>query len=398
MPSTASFSSHFALGAEQRPSGGGIGQSSGSSDCNSLSSTTRPQHLLLASSLEAGEVGPASETSHSEATSTAAPPGEGMRARKRGSACFSDPPAASATTSATTAADPEGPACLSIKPPPQGKKKRRVSFCKTTKPPSQDLQPQRPLNSLQQIMNHSFSCTALPTLDCSSVHSDLSGDASSVEVDLNVSPSMFVKTIVLQSKSLTGSMKGEDVLSQASRRVNCPSYFLTYTDVHLESYTVEKVNAVQSNDVNRLRLLRKEGHEMQASNRFGESMLHTSCRRGFHDVVDFFIREAGVSPRVRDDMGRTPMHDACWASCPPNHAIMTTLIRAAPELLLSIDKRGHSPFDYARREYWPQWVAFLHEHRGLVVESLVASCVEGDVDRLELDAGSIRSVEGLVNQ
>ena len=88
-----------------------------------------------------------------------------------------------------------------------------------------------------------------------------------------------------------------------------------------------------------------------------------------------------MSPRVRDDMGRTPMHDACWSSCAPNHDIMKILIGAAPELLLSKDKRGHSPFDYARREYWPNWVAFLNEHRQFIVNSLVTSCFE-DKDQI----------------
>ncbi len=82
-----------------------------------------------------------------------------------------------------------------------------------------------------------------------------------------------------------------------------------------------------------------------------------------------------MSPRVRDDMGRTPMHDACWSSAAPNHDIMKILIGAAPELLLSKDKRGHSPFDYARREYWPNWVTFLNEHRQFIVTSLVSSCL-----------------------
>merc|ERR1739844_436499 len=117
----------------------------------------------------------------------------------------------------------------------------------------------------------------------------------------------------------------------------------------------------------------------------GESLLHTSCRRGFTDIVRFFINEAGVSPRVRDDMGRTPMHDACWSSSAPNHEIMRILITSAPELLLSKDKRGHSPFDYARREYWPQWVQFLNEHRQLIVNCLLASFLESPENVFSLD-------------
>lgn len=93
-------------------------------------------------------------------------------------------------------------------------------------------------------------------------------------------------------------------------------------------------------------------------------------------MVEFFLSEAHVSPRVRDDMGRNPMHDACWSSAAPNIDIMKLLIEAAPELLLSKDKRGHSPFDYARREHWPNWITFLNEHRQFIVTALVSSCLE----------------------
>ena len=77
---------------------------------------------------------------------------------------------------------------------------------------------------------------------------------------------------------------------------------------------------------------------------------------------------------------------------------MKLLIRSAPELLLSKDKRGHSPFDYARREHWPNWVAFLNEHRQFIVNSLVASYVENS-DQLKSHAvmGGV-SVEELANQ
>ena len=209
--------------------------------------------------------------------------------------------------------------------------------------------------------------------------------ASTSELDLNVSPSSFVRTILLQSKRLTGSIGGEDIIKVATQRLSDESYFLTYSDVQTEAYNNEKVYAVQGNDVETLRAFHQSGEIMQTSNRFGESLLHTSCRRGFTDIVRFFINEAGVSPRVRDDMGRTPMHDACWSSSAPNYEIMRILITSAPELLLSKDKRGHSPFDYARREYWPHWVQFLNEHRQLIVNCLLASFLESPPNVSSLD-------------
>lgn len=300
-----------------------------------------------------------------------------MSDRKRCSASFLRDSTIAATATATACAElpsQQGGLPPAIRSPQPSKKKRRVSFCNTTKPPS-DRKALRPLNAI--IMKHSASCTALPQLSDAENLIGQSESSGTEEIDLTVSPAAFVQTIILQSKSLTGPLRGEDIISSASKSVTQDSYYLSYSEDHLQAYTTDKVNAVQCNDVPALRSLLDAGHLMQASNRFGESLLHTSCRRGFADVVDFFVGEARVCPRVRDDMGRTPMHDACWSSSPPNHDIMKMLICAAPELLLSKDKRGHSPFDYARREYWPNWVAFLNEHRQFIVNSLVSSYLDG---------------------
>lgn len=262
--------------------------------------------------------------------------------------------------------------------PPSHNKKRRVTFCKTTKPPATTYILQQPSTfAMKNITMKSVSCTSLPQLVPSSSCNSLLSESSTVELDLSVGPATFLKTIILQSNSITGTLRGEDIISNVCQRVNCESYFLKYNDEHLEAYTTDKVSAVQGNDIDKLRTLLKSGHLMQASNRFGESILHTSCRRGYTDMVQFFLHEAHVSPRVRDDMGRNPMHDACWSSADPNFDMMKLLIHAAPELLLSKDKRGHSPFDYARREHWPNWISFLNEHRQFIVTSLVASCLEG---------------------
>lgn len=232
------------------------------------------------------------------------------------------------------------------------------------------------LANIHHQMNHSVSCTSLPQYATTSTSSSLPW-ASTGELDLSTSPADFVKTILLQSGG--GSiLRGEELISTASKRLQKDNYFVTYTNEHLEAYTTDMTRAVQGNDIKTLRSLMAAGHSMQASNRFGETMLHTSCRRGFTNMVSFFLHEAKISPRVRDDMGRTPMHDACWSSSAPKDMfdMVKILIKAAPEMLLSIDKRGHSPFDYARREFWPQWVAFLNENRVFIVNSLVESCLD----------------------
>ena len=295
---------------------------------------------------------------------------------------------------------------LSKQPSSPLNKKRRVSFCKTTKlsaSSSKSATSQCPflntikkiaINTNDNIMKQSVSCTALPHLadsSSSSSSSSLSTQASTGELDLTVSPTSFVETILLQSR---GGLRGEDIISHATDRVKQDSYFVKYTDEHLEAYTNAMSQAVHANDVTTLRTLMQSGHVMQASNRFGESLLHTSCRRGYTSTVQFFVHEAKISPRLRDDMGRTPMHDACWSSSVPNHDIMKMLIEAAPEMLLSRDKRGHSPFDYARREYWPNWVTFLNDHRQFIVDSLVTSCLEGRREDELIDSEEDRCIGG----
>ncbi len=332
-----------------------------------------------------------SVASTASAEATTSDLSESMNSKKRCSSSLSNH-SATFTTLITDAANTTEVGSTAILSSIPVAKRKRVSFSASTKEASADTNPSPTPLGLRKlgnqlpasIMNQSRSCTALPGL----VASESVGGAVLVadsELDLNVSPALFVRTILLQSKSVTNAIRGEDIIAVATTRLNDDSYFLTYSDEQTEAYNNEKVYAVQGNDVETLRAFHKAGEIMQTSNRFGESLLHTSCRRGFTDIVRFFINEAGVSPRVRDDMGRTPMHDACWSSSAPNHEIMRILITSAPELLMSKDKRGHSPFDYARREYWPQWVQFLNEHRQLIVNCLLASFLESPENVFTLD-------------
>jgi len=137
-------------------------------------------------------------------------------------------------------------------------------------------------------------------------------------------------------------------------------FFLEPTDEHLEAYDVTVLNAVHDKDIDALRKMLKEGKTLQCCNRFGESLIHMVCRRGFTEIAEFLIREAGVSVRVRDDCGRTPLHDACWAKTPA-YELVELLIAEDPDLLLISDKRGHAPFEYARQEHYPYWRQFIHD-------------------------------------
>lgn len=135
------------------------------------------------------------------------------------------------------------------------------------------------------------------------------------------------------------------------------------TQENIAAYEIPVVAAVRSSDLETLRMLRDEGKSLNACNRSGESLVHIACRRGNTEVVRFMVEEAKVNVNVRDDYGRTILHDAAWTST-PNFDVMDILLRAMkPEMLLAEDARGHTPFDYARRDHWPEWVEYLSVRR-----------------------------------
>jgi hypothetical protein len=138
-------------------------------------------------------------------------------------------------------------------------------------------------------------------------------------------------------------------------------FFPQVTEEQIASYEIALVVACRSNDVETVKSLHAQGKSMNACNRFGESLLHMACRRGFVDLVEFLLITCKLSVRILDDCGRTPLHDACWNPT-PQLQICKWLIERDPSLLLVKDKRGSTPFQYARPEDWPTWRQFLLEH------------------------------------
>ena len=135
---------------------------------------------------------------------------------------------------------------------------------------------------------------------------------------------------------------------------------------------------VRNNDLPGLKMAHKGSSgstTLQTSNKFGESLLHIACRRGYDDIARYLLDEAGVTPWVRDDYGRTPCHDACWTAT-PNLELMDLLVRRCPEMLLMSDKRGSTPLDYVRKDNWDVWRQFLSERWDVICPRVGAS--EGD--------------------
>ena len=154
------------------------------------------------------------------------------------------------------------------------------------------------------------------------------------------------------------------------------NYFLEYNDSHYDSYDAESIAAIRGENLDALRTFQgTDGRTLQATNKFGESLLHMACRRSFTRVVHFLLTEAGVSPKVCDDMGRTPLHDACW-TCEPNTDLMELLILHCPELLVMKDRRGSAPFEYIRGDHACAWMKFLSENKALIQSDRTISRVK----------------------
>jgi hypothetical protein len=134
--------------------------------------------------------------------------------------------------------------------------------------------------------------------------------------------------------------------------------FSEWTSAQKAAYDKDAIAAIRGRNIDLMRTWVASGRTMQAANSFGESLLHMACRRGFLDVVQFLIDECGHDIWIRDDTGRTPLHDACWTAEPCPELVDYILAKECDMLLVS-DKRGHTPLDYARKDHWEFWIQHL---------------------------------------
>lgn len=170
----------------------------------------------------------------------------------------------------------------------------------------------------------------------------------------DVHPVLLLRAILKESRN------------QATNKTYHGSFFSKPDEKDVSSYDLELVNAIRAADIDTLRTLHEEGKSMNACNRFGESLLHMCCRRGDAKLVKFLVEEMRVRTNVKDDYGRTPLHDACWTPS-PNFEILAILLKNShKDLLLTADVRGHTPLDYARKEHWTAWIQFFNANRDLL--------------------------------
>lgn len=149
-----------------------------------------------------------------------------------------------------------------------------------------------------------------------------------------------------------------------------PFFFVKPTEEEVNAFDLDVVNAIRRRDIDTLRQLHSSGKSLNACNQFGESLLHMACRRGDVAIISFMLREAKVRTDMRDDFGRTIWHDAMWTPSPNFEAVDILIEHADPLQLLCEDVRGNTPFDYARRNHWSEWVDYLSLRKEKLLEKV----------------------------
>jgi ankyrin repeat protein len=214
-------------------------------------------------------------------------------------------------------------------------------------------------------MKLSVSAPSLGDLFTSQLHTQITSVASATmltqEEDstsrfAGTSPNDYFQQIV----------KAANLSFQTHPSLSLHDFFLEITPEHIDGYQTDLIAAIRNDDIHALRELYESGRTLQACNKFGESVVHIACRRGSTEIVRFLLEVAGVSVRLRDDYGRTPLHDALWTQ-KPEFDCVEIILRACPDLLLVTDKRGFTPLSYVRRDHWVAWCAFLESHQDLVL-------------------------------
>lgn len=164
---------------------------------------------------------------------------------------------------------------------------------------------------------------------------------------------------------LISILQNQGYKAEIRKSSDLEDFFTKMTDESTAAYDQDVITAIREGDIKTLRKMHKDGRPLQCSNKFGESLIHMACRRGLTGVVRFLIKEAGVTLRVKDDVGRSPLHDAFW-STEPNYDLVDLLIEHDADLLLVKDNRGHLPFQYARHNQWKGWCDYLLSRREVI--------------------------------
>jgi len=136
--------------------------------------------------------------------------------------------------------------------------------------------------------------------------------------------------------------------------------FSVSSEARMKGYTMELTTAVRTGDLGALKSLSEQGTSMSACNKFGESILHLAARNPGGRSVFKFMLESSNDLYIRDDQGKTLLHDACWSN-EPRFDVVTEVLRRDPWFFLYTDNRGHSAFSYIKEGHRQIWQRYLEK-------------------------------------
>ena len=193
-------------------------------------------------------------------------------------------------------------------------------------------------------------------------------------------PHTYLHTILRRYQN--GLDEEEDLFDVSSTA----SFFKVMTQDNIDAYTKNKLDAIRVDDPSVLQRCYHNGEILQCCNQFGESILHLACRSQAIECLKYLVSTGIKGPmlslRVKDDYGRTPLHDACWTHS-PNFDVIKLVIEKCPQLLLIPDHRGYYPLQYLPKQnddecHWVEMNKFLDQHAYLFVPTLLGDIDEND--------------------
>lgn len=154
-------------------------------------------------------------------------------------------------------------------------------------------------------------------------------------------------------------------------------FYLAATNDQRAAWDHNLICTIRAKDLKALKQRHVSGKTLQACNEFGESVVHLCVRRGTAEMLEFLINQAGVTPRVCCENGRTPLHDCAWTwtreeNGDPSHKIIL-LLQNSPELLWVADNRGAPPLKYIPKDKWSDFCSFIEENADLFMVGGAAS-------------------------
>jgi ankyrin repeat protein len=145
------------------------------------------------------------------------------------------------------------------------------------------------------------------------------------------------------------------------------AYYNKPTPLQQASYSRHIIDLIKAQNVTKFQQIMMCGISPNPCNTFGESSLHMVCRRGDAVLLQVLLAdEVGTDLHVADDYGRTPLHDACWASSFAQEVVQLILMQNINEnrhMFYMEDARGSLPLSYAQKSQYPQWKQFLEDHK-----------------------------------